>query len=499
MSIQSFKQRTPRQTAFSIVLLLFTLSIIIRLPNLNRPISKHYEFNSAVILINIISWRQAGGGDHFHYTPVMNFQNAGDKYLPINLGFDKNGNSIYLSFGPGWYIIPYFFYQLFQLPPLPIYLRILNLLFHLATVIMFFSLLEEIIPPGETRKYKIITTGCCFLIFTPGLLWFLGNGYVTTGIMLPFILSVLLLMLPIMQDPGKIRTGRLLLLGILIISLVYIDWYILFLCFLCSVIAFTKFRHNKKYGWLIFVLVISAFSGVALIFFQFASQVGSEAVISYWFTRASERRIHVSGMPFLTSLYYLLIYFLTCFLPLIILLLITYMQNPGKRIISTWSEKELFFVKIFATSLIFYNLVLFDWSAGHEFTILPWSLLLCFVTARYIGTIKNNHLFRGLLTLFMIWSIGQYYYINRPGPVSRDGMPYASFKQLGDSLKQVPSDYTICLNLEQNPMVEYYAGRNILRLRDSISAIKTLEELGIKKAVWVTQKNYKLENIKIIK
>jgi hypothetical protein len=496
---QSFKRRTPRQTAFGIVLLLFILSIIIRLPSLSRPISKHYEFNSAVILINIISWRQGGGGDHFHYTPVMNFQNAGDKFLPVNLGFDKFGNSIYLSFGPGWYVIPYFFYQLFHLPAIPIYLRILNLLFHLATVILFFFLLEAIIPSRQTWKYSIISTGCCFLIFTPGMLWFLGNGYVTTGIMLPFILGLFLVIHPMLQDPVKIRAGRLLLLGILVIILVYIDWYVLFLSSLCCLIALIKFRQSKKYGWLIFVLFISAISGVALIFFQFASYVGYEAVVSYWLTRSSERRMHVSDINFLSKLSYFLIYFLTCFLPLIILLMIARLHNQRKGIISTWSMEELLFVRIFAASLIFYNLVLFDWSAGHEFTILPWSLLLCFVTARFIGTLKDHKLFRGSLVLFMVCSIGQYYYLNRPGPISRDGTPYASFKQLGESLKRIPPDYTICLNLEQNPMVEYYAGRNILRLRDSLSSMKALKEIGIKKAVWVTQKNYQLENIKIIK
>src|SRR5450755_4635011 len=97
-----------RTQALGLVLLLFIFSVFIRLPNLNRPISKHYEFNTAVIMINIISWRQGGGGDQFHYTPVMNFQHPGDKLPPNNLFIDKNGNSVYLSFGPGWYVIPYF-------------------------------------------------------------------------------------------------------------------------------------------------------------------------------------------------------------------------------------------------------------------------------------------------------------------------------------------------------------------------------------------------------
>jgi hypothetical protein len=47
-------------------------------------------------------------------------------------------------------------------------------------------------------------------------------------------------------------------------------------------------------------------------------------------------------------------------------------------------------------------------------------------------------------------------------------------------------------------MVEYYAGRNFVRCTDSLSFKKAMQEMGIKKAAWVTQKDYKLENIRII-
>ena len=498
MSFQSGSQRKSLHSSLCVVILLFILSIFIRLPNLNRPISKHYEFNSAVILINIISWRQAGGGDQFHYTPVMNFQNAGDKYISNVLGFDKNGNTIYLSFGPGWYVIPYFFYQLLHLPAIPIYLEILNLLFHLATTIIFLYFLELLIPSSQPNKYFMVIAGCCFMIFSPGILWFMGNGYVNTGIMLPFILGVLILILPMFLDSDRIRTGRLLLLGILIMILVYIDWFILFFGFLSCLLAFSKFRQNKKYGWLIGVLLLSISSAVALIFFTFVSHVGREEVIRYWLIRSSERKLHLFESIIFKKIAYLLIYFLTSYLPLIVLLIAGYLKNRSKSIFSEWSKMEILFFKLFGGSLIFYNLFFFNWSAEHEFTILPWSLLLSFLTARYIGTFKNPKMARGLLVLFGICAVVQYYFINRPGSVSRDGTPYASFKNLGESLKKIPKEYTICLKMEQNPMIEYYAGRNILRVYDSLSVKKALQEIGIKKAVWITQKDYQLMNIQII-
>jgi hypothetical protein len=98
----------------------------------------------------------------------------------------------------------------------------------------------------------------------------------------------------------------------------------------------------------------------------------------------------------------------------------------------------------------------------------------------------------------MAFSVVQYYWINRPGPIARDGLAYSSFKNLGESLRQIPADYTICINLEQNPMVEFYAGRNILRAPDSLSVKSLLKELGIQKAVWVNHDGYQLQKIRII-
>lgn len=499
MSLSSFAHITTRKQALGIVLFLFAISIFVRLPGLNRPVSKHYEFNTAVILINVISWRQAGGGEVFHYTPVMNFQNPGDKLPPNNLFIDKNGNTVYLSYGPGWYIIPYFFYQLLNLPALPVYLEILNLIFHLVCIALFFLLLEQLIPYGEPNRYFIVTAGAGFMIYSPGVLWFLGNGYINIGIMLPFVIGVFILILPMLKDPEKIAALRLIPLAILIIILVYIDWYILILCFLSGMIALTKYRGSKKYGWLALVLALSVGAGIMAVFCQFASHMGKEAVMNYWFHRFSDRGLNLAGSTLGEKLGYLFIYFITSFLPLILLLFICYANNRKRKILPTWSGMEIFFIRLFTASLLFYNFLLFDWSTQHEFAILPWCILFSFIAARLVGSVKNINMTRKLIAMFFTMAIAQYYWINRPGPNARDGLAYDSFKILGESLNKIPPDYTICINLEQNPMVEYYARRNILRAPDSLSVKTLLKEFGIQKAVWVSQKNYHLQQIQVIR
>ena len=52
------------------------------------------------------------------------------------------------------------------------------------------------------------------------------------------------------------------------------------------------------------VLVLSVCSGITLVFFQFASHMGKEAVIDFWFHRFSERGLNLAGSTFFKKISY---------------------------------------------------------------------------------------------------------------------------------------------------------------------------------------------------
>ena len=371
-----------RRKAFIIVLSLFLLSVFIRLPNLNRPVSKHHEFMSALMLINIESWRQGGGGNTFHYVPLLNFQNPADKYPGKSVWLDQRGNEWYLSLGPGWYIIPYFIYQIFNLPADPIYLRIINLVFNLFSVLLFFYFLELMLLPEEKERYLIIIGGCLLFMFTPGILWYLGNGYAHTGVMIPFVITFLLLTLPMLASPEKINILRLFSLAILIILFVFIDWFIIFLCIVAGLFALWKMRYAKRYVLLSATLFMPPVTGVLLLFLQFASYGGAEAVAAYWKARFFVRSIANESTPFLMMAGYLIMHLITAFLPLIILIAVTWLWLHFQKKAIAFSKKEMLFLKLYFCSLFLYNLILLEWSFEHEFSILPWSVLLAYIGIR---------------------------------------------------------------------------------------------------------------------
>src|SRR5579871_1346147 len=479
-----------RKKAFIIIICCFLLSVLLRLPNLNRTISKHHEFNTAVVLINIESWRQAGGGSKFHFIPLLNFQNPGDKMANRKYyAVDTAGNAMYISFGPAWYVIPDFIYQIFSLPVKPIYLQIINLIFNLASVILFFFLLEHLIECNSNSRYLIIVSACILFIFSPCTLWYLGNGYINVGIMMPIVILLLRIVIPLIHSPEKITTRKLFLVALLILILIYFDWFVLVICAIVGMMLLFKIKKQPAYFRLIFTIAISSIAGVLLLFLQFASYAGWNAVTTYWHERFGSRSITNTGSSFPELLRYLIQNFVTAYLPLLIILFGTFIRARSKKIKISFSPPEKLFLTIYSVSVIFYNFILFEWSSEHEYSVLPWSILFSYLAAKFLMAASKKQL-GFLLVAFFLMSMSQYYFINRPGKISREGTPYIAYKNFGDSLKQVPKDYKIMLNIKQDPMIEYYAGRNIATLPDYDSAKRYMQHWGISKAVWIEHDNF---------
>ncbi|WP_143774414.1 hypothetical protein [Niastella vici] len=487
-----------RRQALFIVLLLFVVSILLRLPNINRPLSKHHEYNSAVILVNIESWRQAGGGYRFHYVPLLNYQNPGDKCPQDLPNIDSSGNILYLSFGPGWYVIPYFIYQVFHLPVEPVYLQVINLFFNLAAVILLFLLCERLFDASQPRRYQSILLACFLFMFSPGILWYLGNGYVTTGIMMPFVIAALLLLIPMLQSADNIRTSRLIFLFLLIIVLVYIDWFVLFLSAVSSVYILFKIRKDKRYLPLLFAMAIACITAITILFIQFASYAGMDNLMKTLLFRFTGRSIVNTGDPFIVRVGSIVKNIVTSYFPLLLLLLLSLAVVFFKKVRTSFTAPEITFLVIYAPAVLLYNLILTEWSAVHEFALIPLSILLVIVATRLIITLAANRVFYGVIATYFVIACCQYYFINRPGKVSWDGTPFDIYKKLGQQVQQVPADYKLFMN-NWNAVIDVYAHRNITPVVNIDSARAYMHRYNIPKAVWIDHRNYQLQKIVILR
>lgn len=502
MQKKTERKKTPdlsRLQAFYLTLLIFSISILLRIPGLTRPISKHHEFITAVILIGVESWQQAGGAANFHYTPLMNYQNPGDRINEKEVNIDSKGNTLYLSLGPGWYILPYAFFRLFHLPVIPLYLRILNLIIHGIVVIVSFFFFEQLIPAGTNKRFSRIFAATVLFMFTPGLLWFLGNVYVHATAMLPFLIIMLMILLPMLGSPEKIRTTPLLLLALMVILCVYMDLFILFLCLSTCTLTLLLARKDKKYLLLTGVLLFSLSIGVALICWQFASYTSLATVAEYWKRRFLERSFVNKEDSLPANLLSISGNLITAFLPILLFLLVAFIINRIKKIRLGFSPEETRFAVVYAAALGLNFLVLANFAARHDYSTVPAGLLLAWLGGRLLPITTNYKVPVAFICIFLIFSTAQYYFINRPGPIAHNGTPYNTYQVFGERLRHLPPNYKIFANLPEScPMIEYYAGRNITLAQDTAEAKQQMRNWNIDTAIWVECEGFQYKGTRTI-
>jgi hypothetical protein len=475
-----------RHQSLLLLLAIFLVATLIRLPNLGRPLSKHHEFVDATTLIPIQAWRQAGGAASFHFIPVVNYQHPGDRRPDTAINMDEKNNQLYLSVGPGSYILAYLFCQTFDLPAAPIPLRILNLLWSMATLFLGFIFFERLIPAPADGRYFRILVACTLFLYSPCMLWFTGNVYHQTAIMMPIVLAILCLLMPMLASARNITAARLSATALSILLLIYFDWFAGPLCI--PVIAYALFRSLKERKYLLLALTaaISVLTGMALIFWQFSSYVGSHKVAVYWYERFLFRSGRSSFTTSIQMLKDVFINLCTDYAPIFVLLLLNTIIRLQRRLPLRFSADQSRFTWIYGFSLAAYALALLNWTANHDFAMVPASLLLAWLATASIPPSLPPRRLYGLLLVILIISISQYYYINRPGPVSQSGMRYDAYAKFGKRLENIPPAWPIFSNLpEYCPMCEYYAGRQITVANNPDSALAWLSRNGTQKGVWV--------------
>src|SRR5436189_51957 len=83
-----------------VLLAIFLLSVAVRLPQLNRPLSRHHEFCTAIALRVMQIWYD-NGIEKYNYNPVMTYSNNADKFINNHANqtgkmVDSNGNFYYV-------------------------------------------------------------------------------------------------------------------------------------------------------------------------------------------------------------------------------------------------------------------------------------------------------------------------------------------------------------------------------------------------------------------
>ncbi|MES2647841.1 MAG: hypothetical protein V4717_13250 [Bacteroidota bacterium] len=460
--------------------------VILRLPFINRPLSKHHDFVTAVFLLNAESWAQAGGGKQFYYTPLLTYQGSANRILEKGAHVDAKGNHVYLSFGAGWYVLPYFLFKILFIPFTPFTVQLFSIIVGMVTAVFMYGLLLAV-----THNPAHAFAGTLLYVLLPAALWYGGTAFVQTAMMLPLVLIILFLWHLFEKNTSGINLRNLSAFTIAGLLLCYIDWFGVFLCLMMALWAFLKSRNSKQYLVLSFIGLVVAVSAVFLILWQFSAYLGWLQVINYWKARFVDRSAGTSEFSLPVMFIMVLKNLATGYLPISILTAVVFLKINFVKI-SFKPQWPLWALAV----VIPYNGLFFNWSAVHEFAWMAFGLIACIVVTVYIFPLFEKRGLIKLLTTTSIFSLAVYYTINLPGRKSWKGEAYNLHQKSGAIIRRYTNpQLPVFTNANNDKIVTFYSKRTLNAVSGFAEAVTLARQFGWRGGAWVELKDGKVEKI----
>lgn len=464
---------------------MFLISVLVRYPNINRPLSKHHEFVTAIPLRVLQIWEKEGAAK-YHFNPVMNYPGKANKNINNNASttgtmLDEGGNYYYVSHPQFAYIFPYVVFKLFHIKATVLSLEIFHLVINFFSAAFIYLIICLLAIQKPFKKLFIPgLIGFVVYVFSPGILWFQANTYMSDMLVqLPFILAVYT-MLKLLMRKRFYSTKYLFFYALFLFLMIYTSWLGLFFAMAVFVYSIIKLRYQKVFIPLIFITIGVSLFTLFLIFKQYSLINGSEAYIIQMMDRFSERGSFGGETIFgfilrkLIELKVVLFTYVTSFLPIFLLLtLFVWLSISKEKLGFVFTKHGIRFLWLSTLPVLFLHFVLLNYS-GHDFVSMHGALFLAVVVGILYDKLKrkqvlSNFMLNGGIVLTVLLSVVMYYYINMPGEYSWKGDLYATSKNIGEFIKENAQDDEIVYltgNVTLDPQLIVYAERNIVRISE---------------------------------
>tara|TARA_B110000459_G_scaffold26991_1_gene26535 strand:+ start:6490 stop:8052 length:1563 start_codon:yes stop_codon:yes gene_type:complete len=494
-------KRTISVFPILIILGIFLLSVLVRVPNINRPLSKHHEFVTAVSLRVLDIW-STEGAMKYGFNPVMNYPGEANKNInnwasTTGEMIDKEGNYYYVSHPPLAYILPHIFFKILHVKPSVLSLQIFHLLVNLICAIFIYlivCLLGQQKP--FARTYWSGMVGVSIYIFSQGVLWFQCNTYMSDMLVQLFFVLNVYTILKLLMRKRFFSPKYLVHYAFLLFLMIYTSWLGIFFAFSVFLYSFIKLRKTKVYIPINLITLFVTIAAVSLFVFQYSQIAGFDNYLDQMLNRVSERGglADVNGLSnklkqIPLGLIHVLKGYFTSYLPLFLLLgSFIYLTLSKAKLRIVFTKNGYRFLWLSTLPVVLLHVFLLNYS-GHDFVSLYGSLFLSVLIAILFDKLKKSQTLSSFqlrlgIAFVIFTSIASYYYINRPGSISLKGDQYAQSKLLGESIKEQAEPNAVIFiqgNISVDPQLIYYAKRNILKVSSKEEAVHFLQAHDIQK------------------
>jgi len=494
---------------------IFLLSVAVRLPMLNRPLSKHHEFCTAISLRIMQIWYD-NGIEKYDYNPVMTYNNAADKYINNSANasgkmVDSSGNYYYVSHPPFAYYFPFAIFKVLHIRPDVLPLQILNLVFHfISGLFVYFMVCLLSFNRARSLPYRPGIVAFVIYTFLPVTLWFQGNVYMSDmAVHLLFIIGVYTALKMIIRQ--RFYSAKYIFLYMLCLALMlYTSWLGVFFAFGILVYSLLHVRGNKGFNVLIWATAITTVVMLRLIVYQYSQINGLEAYLMEMFNRYALRG-SLEGTNqglfhfmfaylwlFKTLLYNYIIHYFVIY---VVIGLFMYFAASHKKLKIVFSENGYRFIWLSVLPVVLLHFFFLNYSV-QDFTVLYASLFfsvllgILYDKVKKSGAISIRRMQIGL-AITVMFLVAQYYLMNY-----KTGKDIEFDKTTGQDIiaKNSASDDVIFWpQPEIEPQLVFYAHRNIRYAKTTEDAQLFLAERNLKHGIifHVTPGTFSTEKVMI--
>ena len=472
----------PRRALF-VVLAAFGLSVAVRAPLLNRPLSAHHEFCTAITLITLHNWWTDGMAAHAG-APTGVFVNEARTMLPPGQ-YDANAQALalyYFSHPPLAFDLPYALFVLTGTPPNALGLELFNVFFHLVTALCLFGALHEFARKGSRAPLY----AALLYLFMPAPLWFHSNAYMgDLFVQNTWAIHVLAAMVYFHRGDPTDRL-RLALFGLTLFLTVYTSWLGVFAGAASGALALWLVWRGQDRRWLrlLPVVALAIIAALGLTAWRYTQLVDLDALLGYFVSRFEVRGTTGTGVDLGEALRTLLfVNYRISYLPVIVLLLglLVWLKKSSRGLSRVLDHGTMLFVVLTGLPVLLDHAVLLPY-AEHDFAALKGGLLLCGLGGLLLDRLPT----RPANTLLAATCVAGVLYFYRTNPLpGHDGGRSAVERDLGEAMGREARPYEIIFfeGPAPEPQVLWYAKRHVVQVNTSAEAMHFLRERGLHKGI----------------
>jgi len=478
-----------------IIISFLIISILVRVPNINRPLSYHHEWLTSTVLRTQQIWYEKGDFTH-RFLPIMTYDNKADRNINNQANLkDEEGNFYYTSYPPFAYIFPYVIFRLFNVYPDVLPLQIFNIAIHFISSLFILLIISLLTNKYYINKVNIpALLGFSIYLFSPASLWFHSNVYMSDMLVQPFFIIGIYLFLKIIKNEGKLISC--VLLGIINFFMIYTEWLGVFFAFAVFIYALFNMK-EVSIRMVLPCITISSIASLSLTIWHYSQISGLDAFIKSsmkkYLYRSGFSQYSAIGLDYsnLTSWKRIVSHYYHGYLPFLIILCIVALmylavlkKYPTRDILHR-NKIEAVSLYLCIVPVLMHHVVFFNFTSIHDFSVLKTGIFISIITSliylRLVNTFckdisdKTRTLKIGVINSIIILMTMLSLYIYQADVIEDNTLFY---KEIGQIIASNADDNEIVfiktIDFKILPQIVFYAHRNIAKWKNELKARELL-------------------------